>query len=106
MPAVSAHGASDGNEGNVVFIPKGKALIDSGSGHHLVSTATILQFDPNALRKMVPPSRRIMLQTANGITEAENEVKLAIGGVDGVSKALVLESTPLVLSLGKKCIEE
>ena len=106
LPAAVMGGGSTDGVSDVVVIPKGRALIDSGRGHHLVSTSTLLQFDPNALRKLNPPSRNILLQTANGITEAEHEVKLSIGGVGGVTKALVLESTPLVLSLGKKCIEE
>ena len=51
-------------------------LIDSGSGHHLISVEKLLKLDADARRKLRPPEVPAQLQTANGVIYVDREVLL------------------------------
>ena len=64
-------------------------ILDSGSGHGLISA-----------RK----AERMNL--ANGSTATNKEAEIDLGTFDLTSQAHVLDDTPSVMSLGKRCLEE
>ena len=47
-----------------------------------------------------------MFHTANGSTATQTEAKIDLGTFDMTSQAYVLDDTPSVMSLGKRCMEE
>ena len=48
----------------------------------------------------------IMFHTANGSTATQTEAEIDLGTFDEISQAYVLDDTPSVMSLGKRCMEE
>ena len=48
----------------------------------------------------------IVFHTANGSTAANKEAEIDLGTFDMTSQAYVLDDTPSVMSLGKRCMEE
>ena len=48
----------------------------------------------------------IMFHTANGSTATQTEGGIDLGTFDMTSHAYVLDDTPSVMSLGKRCMEE
>ena len=51
-------------------------------------------------------TNELQLHTANGITTVQTEVMLQVKNLREEVTALVLESTPPVLSVGKRCKDE
>ena len=76
-------------------------ILDSGSGHDLISARKAERM--NLKQRTCDP---IMFHTANGSTAAQTEAEIDLGTFDMTSHAYVLDDTPSVMSLGKRCMEE
>ena len=76
-------------------------ILDSGSGHDLISARKAERM--NLKRRNCEP---IMFHTANGSTATQTEAEIDLGTFDVTSHAYVLDDTPSVMSLGKRCMEE
>ena len=76
-------------------------ILDSGSGHDLISARKAERM--NLKQRTCDP---IMFHTANGSTATQTEAEIDLGTFDMTSHAYVLDDTPSVMSLGKRCMEE
>ena len=76
-------------------------IMDSGSGHDLISSTRVDRMDIDTYQ-----SDRVNFHTANGITSTSTMVDLDFDTFNEPAKAHVLEDTPSVLSLGKRCMEQ
>ena len=76
-------------------------ILDSGSGHDLISARKAERM--NLKRRTCDP---IMFHTANGSTATQTEAEIDLGTFDVTSQAYVLDDTPSVMSLGKRCMGE
>ena len=76
-------------------------ILDSGSGHDLISARKAERM--NLKQRTCDP---IMFHTANGSTATQTEAEIDLGTFDMTSQAYVLDDTPSVMSLGKRCMEE
>ena len=76
-------------------------ILDSGSGHDLISARKAERM--NLKKRTCDP---IMFHTANGSTATQTEAEIDLGAFDMTSQAYVLDDTPSVMSLGKRCMEE
>ena len=76
-------------------------ILDSGSGHDLISARKAERM--NLKKRTCDP---IMFHTANGSTATQTEAEIDLGTFDMTSQAYVLDDTPSVMSLGKRCMEE
>ena len=82
--------------------PKDRRFImDSGSGHDLISSTRVDRMDIDTYQ-----SDRVNFHTANGITSTSTMVDLDFDTFNEPARAHVLEDTPSVLSLGKRCMEQ
>lgn len=78
-----------------------KFIMDTGSGHDLISMRKVNRL---GLESFV--SDQITFHTANGPTVSDRSVSIDIGALDRPAIAHVLEDTPPVLSVGKRCMDE
>ena len=76
-------------------------ILDSGSGHDLISARKAERM--NLKKRVCDP---IMFHTANDSTATQTEAEIDLGTFDEISQAYVLDDTPSVMSLGKRCMEE
>ena len=76
-------------------------VLDSGSGHDLISARKAERM--NLKMRACDP---IVFHTANGSTATSKEAEIDLGTFDMTSQAYVLDDTPSVMSLGKRCMEE
>ena len=76
-------------------------ILDSGSGHDLISARKAERM--NVKMRACEP---IVFHTANGSTATNTEAEIDLGTFDMTSQAYVLDDTPSVMSLGKRCMEE
>ena len=76
-------------------------ILDSGSGHDLISARKAERM--NLKQRTYDP---IMFHTANGSTTTQTEAEIDLGTFDVTSHAYVLDDTPSVMSLGKRCMGE
>ena len=76
-------------------------ILHSGSGHDLISARKAERM--NLKKRTCDP---IMFHTANGSTATQTEAEIDLGTFDMTSQAYVLDDTPSVMSLGKRCMEE
>ena len=79
-------------------------LMDTGSGHDLISNPDIPDWNRENMMEMCP--RLAELHTANGVTLVMNQVSMQIVGLKDDATALVLASTPAMLSIGARCMEK
>ena len=79
-------------------------LMDTGSGHDLISDHDIPDWNRENMMEMCP--RPGELHTANGVTLVINQVSMQIVNLKDDATALVLESTPAVLSISARCMEK
>ena len=77
-------------------------LIDSGSEIDVVSKSDLPSV--NATNRSSP--KPVNLTTANGKTKAANVADVKIGVLEDTFSPYILEESPLVLSLGKRCLDE
>ena len=78
-------------------------LIDSGSDLDLISSGDTLAVNASNRRKA---DESVKLTTANGHTIGTDVVDVKVSGMTESCSPYVLPSTPVVLSLGKRCMEE
>ena len=56
-------------------------------------------------RKLVSAYQELLLRTANGKTSTKGLARLKVDGLIELVEAYVLDNTPSLLSLGKRCME-
>ena len=78
-------------------------LIDSGSEIDVVSKSDLPSVNATNARSSPKP---VNLTTANGRTKAANFADVKIGVLEDTFSPYILEESPLVLSLGKRCLDE
>ena len=80
-------------------------ILDSGCGHDLIDEDTV---ERAQLSDSIEQSGDILiLNTANGARKVESEISLSIRELHGEEvRPKVLPKTPLVLSLGRRCLDE
>ena len=76
----------------------------TGCGHDLISDKDIPDWNRENMLEQCP--RPAELHTANGVTSATEQVSMQIVGLKDDATALVLDSTPAVLSIGLRCMEK
>ena len=77
-------------------------LVDTGSGHDLIDATTAGKF-----QKWIRESpKTYKLHTAGGIRNVNQEVPLYVSQLGDKAVGLILPSTPAVLSMGRRCVEE
>ncbi len=86
----------------VAHIDSRRWLVDTGCPIDLISRDS-LHVDELSFVKQA--GRGIKLNTANGVTYAEDIVAFQIDGLEDLIEAYILESTPIVMSLGKRCMD-
>ena len=77
-------------------------LMDTGSGHDLIDAATAAKF-----RKWIrQASKTFKLHTAGGVRKVGEELPFWVAHLGDKAAALILPSTPAVLTIGRRCVEE
>ena len=78
-----------------------KFIMDSGSGHDLIALKKVDRMDMETYEDEV-----INLHTANGVTSTSKMTDIQFNVFEEPVKAHVLDDTPSVLSMGKRCLEQ
>ena len=78
-------------------------LPDTGSGFDLVDRSRCDQF---TLDHAQPLDMPLVLNTANGECQIDQSVPIQIGPTAENAEALLLDSTPDVMSIGYRCVEK
>jgi len=73
-------------------------LLDSGASHHMVQRSTLTEEEKQTIRNLVPP---IEINTANGVILVTECCDIHIPTLNITVMAILLESTPDVLSMGR-----
>ena len=84
----------------VILRKKIKFLMDTGCGHDLISQKKI---EKHNLETLVTPEA-ISFQTANGVTDTDLVSNFQTESFKEPINAYVLDDTPSVLSIGKRCM--
>ena len=71
-------------------------IIDTGSGHHLIASDKV---GPES--RVSKTAQPLVLATANGRVDADVEAEASVGRLQSSIRALVLDKTPNVLSMGR-----
>ena len=79
-----------------------KFIMDTGCGHDLVSQGKVTK---NDLETFVG-NKTMHFQTANGTTDSDIVARFSTNCFDEPVEAHILESTPSVLSVGKRCMNQ
>ena len=78
-------------------------IVDSGASFHMVSWKHLSQTERDTVEKLEKPQK---LTTAKGPTTANYSVRVPVKELDNhVVRALILEHSPCLLSLGQLCLE-
>ncbi|CAE7749097.1 GIP [Symbiodinium sp. CCMP2456] len=83
--------------------PKIKFLMDTGCGHDLISQRKV---EKHGLETLVSPESGVSFQTANGNTAADLMSNFKTKSCAETINAYVLDDTPSVLSVGKRCMQQ
>ena len=75
-------------------------IMDSGSGHDLISAKKIDRMDLPTYDDVV-----VNFHTANGVTSSTKRSDIKFEAFDEPAQAHILEDTPSVMSMGKRCID-
>ena len=75
-------------------------IMDSGSGHDLISAKKIDRMDLPTYDDVV-----VNFHTANGVTSSTKRSDIKFEAFDEPAQAHILEDTPSVMSIGKRCID-
>ena len=75
-------------------------IVDSGSGHDLISAKKIDRMDLPTYDDTV-----VNFHTANGVTSSTKRSDIKFEAFDEPAQAHILEDTPSVMSMGKRCID-
>ncbi|CAE7710354.1 JNK [Symbiodinium sp. CCMP2592] len=78
-----------------------RLMLDSGCGIDLIGLGDLSRDE----RDLIVQNAKISLRTANGKTNTKGVAHMRIDGLEELVEAYVLESTPSLLSLGKRCKE-
>ena len=79
-------------------------IVDSGSGYDIVCDDAITGRDRESICQKPAP---MVVQTANGTVDVDKQMTLTVKeGSTSRINALVMNDTPCVLSLGKRCMDE
>ena len=78
-----------------------KFIMDSGSGHDLISRKKAIRMELD-----MHPCDPVTFHTANGTTTADFAVEIDLGTIKETAKVQVLDDTPSVFSMGKRCMNE
>ena len=79
-------------------------LADTGSEEDLISKSDCRAHFPDV--PVGPSSRPVSLITANGPVKGNQSVKLEVPEISSTPDSYVLESTPPVCSVGRRCMDE
>ena len=77
--------------------------MEKGCGFELIGLDDIPAMSHKTM--MMQCNNELQLHTASGLTTVQNEVMLQVKNLREEVTALVLESTPPVLSIGKPCLD-
>ena len=75
-------------------------IMDSGSGHDLISAKKIDRMDMPTYDDVV-----VNFHTANGVTSSTKRFDIKFEAFDEPAQAHILEDTPSVMSMGKRCVD-
>ena len=75
-------------------------IMDSGSGHDLISAKKIDRMDLPTYDDSV-----VNFHTANGVTSSTKRSDIKFEAFDEPAQAHILEDTPSVISMGKRCVD-
>ena len=75
-------------------------ILDSGSGHDLISSTRISRMDLPTYDDKV-----VNFHTANGVTCSTKRSSIKFEAFNEPAEAHILEDTPSVLSMGKRCVD-
>ena len=75
-------------------------IMDSGSGHDLISAKKIDRMDLPTYDDTV-----VNFHTANGVTRSTKRSDIKFEAFDEPAQAHILEDTPSVMSMGKRCVD-
>ncbi len=78
-------------------------LLDTGCRYDLTTRASIPTHQVDSVYTTTMP---ILLATANGLVDGDKVVSQQIGELLEVAEPYVLDSTPDVLSIGRRCVED
>ena len=78
-----------------------KFIMDSGSGHDLIAQKKVDRMDIEMYE-----DETVNFHTANGVTSTSKMTDLQFNVFEESVKAHVLEDTPSVLSMGKRCLDQ
>ncbi len=76
-------------------------LTDTGCGYDLASRKVVAKMEARIKKSGSP----LVFSTANGSTEAIDDILLHVSGLDEDIEPYVLTSTPAVLSIGRRCMD-
>ena len=79
-----------------------KWIVDSGCGHDLVARILVASF-PDIVFKV---DRPITFNTANGLAPSTDQARIGVKELGQVVKAWIMEKSPAVLSLGRRCMQD
>ena len=80
---------------------KRRLMLDSGCGIDLIGYSDLSSEE----RNMISDVAKLTLRTANGKTSTRGVAHMSVDGIEELIEAHVLESTPSLLSLGRRCLE-
>ena len=95
-----------GKRGNVMSITvpveerDKRFIMDSGSGHDLISAKKIDRMDLPTYDDVV-----VNFHTANGVTSSTKRSDIKFEAFDEPAQAHILEDAPSVMSMGKRCVD-
>ena len=78
-----------------------KFIMDSGSGHDLIALKKVDRMDMEMYE-----DEMVNFHTANGVTSTSKMTDIQFNAFEEPVKAHVLEDTPSVISMGKRCLEQ
>ena len=78
-----------------------RLMLDSGCGIDLIGMHDLTGEE----RKLVSAYQELLLRTPNGKTSTKGLARLKVDGLVKLVEAYVLDNTPSLLSLGKRCME-
>ena len=77
-----------------------KFILDSGSGHDLIAARKVERMDLPTCQ-----DDAVNFHTANGVTISTSTVDLDFEAFEETANVHVLEDTPSVISMGKRCMD-
>ncbi|CAE7187272.1 unnamed protein product, partial [Symbiodinium sp. CCMP2456] len=80
-----------------------KFLMDTGCGHDLISQRKV---EKHGLETLVSPESGVSFQTANGVAATDLMSNFQTKSFAETINAYVLDDTPSVLSVGKRCMQQ